>query len=59
MTDRLRKAFINNLDDEDWMDSVTKSAAKEKVKIRYISEQIRQTVKPAQGEDDFPLRQFQ
>ncbi|XP_068717824.1 endothelin-converting enzyme 1-like [Montipora capricornis] len=30
MTTRIRKAFINNLDSEDWMDSSTKEQAREK-----------------------------
>ena len=37
MTKRIRTSFTDNLKSEDWMDSSTKSKAKEKVCVRYIS----------------------
>ena len=44
MTKRIRKSFTDNLKSEDWMDSSTKSKAKEKVCIKF---------KPAENQNNW------
>ena len=39
MTTLIREAFINNLNSADWMDSATKEAAREKVRMSFIDYQ--------------------
>ena len=39
MTTLIREAFINNLNSADWMDSATKEAAREKVRMLFIDYQ--------------------
>ena len=39
MTTLIREAFINNLNSADWMDSATKEAAREKVRMSSIDYQ--------------------
>ena len=36
MTTLIREAFINNLNSADWMDTETKQAAREKVRMSFI-----------------------
>ena len=39
MTTLIREAFINNLNSADWMDTETKEAAREKVRMSFIDYQ--------------------
>ena len=39
MTTLIREAFINNLNSADWMDTETKQAAREKVRMSFIDYQ--------------------
>ena len=39
MTTLIREAFINNLNSADWMDSATKEAARQKVRMSFIDYQ--------------------
>ena len=39
MTTLIREVFINNLNSADWMDSATKDAAREKVRMSFIDYQ--------------------
>ena len=39
MTTLIREAFINNLNSADWMDTETKEAAREKVRMSFIGYQ--------------------
>ena len=39
MTTLIREAFINNLNSADWMDTETKEAARQKVRMSFIDYQ--------------------
>ena len=57
MTTLIRDAFINNLNSADWMDSATKEAAREKVRMSFIDYQEKE-VKRVQKASSFNLTGF-